>query len=585
MSLQQLICIDLRLGLLYNITILGGIMAENLLESFDEYDRVPCSTVNEAVLDASAKKEAENKKITECKKLISKVEKMVNSRLVKIGVTSKVKINETFSCGNESLFKTKTDFSKERGVVSGININLNINANKLKDPGFEFCVKLSTLLYNKILSSVPLNKTEALQENLQKSNEEPDKKPELKNAVRHDNELAQAEVAKWFLKNYIKDYLKTNFSEKFASNEELNLITELLTTDMIQNMTPVEIQRLPNALFSGFNKYDDLIARKSKNYLPSDFLYKMRTEKIREKATQFAADQNADYSNAEAISYEQQFAALSETFAGKTDKVKEALAGGFSNDNEQLREFCQKYADSFMASNKLNSIKVTFVTIGTCRFSDRGDTQEIKINLSSPELAGGNISELLMTMSHELTHAVDSSINKINGKFNESGGGLLNNMSEDISECDEPKAEPLLKSVQSFCYQLNPNERHARIGELSAVKFMKELYASDPEMQQQISESVEKYKAYQETTIRCAQILPDKIAEFKANLDKLNLPKSSKAYKMISERIDYLNSILEDMDYSPEQNSIEDMKKLNQANSEKNLQEIENVLQDPEKGM
>ena len=108
-----------------------------------------------------------------------------------------------------------------------------------------------------------------------------------------------------------------------------------------------------------------------------------------------------------------------------------------------------------------------------------------------------------MTLSHELTHAVDSSLNKAAGKVNmEDGTGLLNDISEDISGSGATgKVKDLLVELKSFCYHINENERSARIGELSALIFMQKVGSKDPKIQQEIATSVAKYKRYQQKTI------------------------------------------------------------------------------------
>lgn len=537
-------------------------MAQNLIEEYDEFDKVPCPMMDEATLDAVAKNKAQNAKITETKKVIKRAEQTINTKLARLGFSTKVKLNETFSCGAEKLISTQTNLKGSSGQSNIMNIKLNINANKLKFPAFEFSSMVSAAVYRTVMANMSSENIKKMQENIEAESTLQNGEPELKNAVRHDNELASLEVARWFLTEYVKDFLKQSFPDEFNHDTiSLEITTKLLCDDLLSRMSPSEIQNLPRDLFS-FKNFDDKISKASKRFVSSENLYQMRTQKLRDKATQFAADPTADYSNAEAISNEQQFEALSETFAGKTDKVKDVLASGFSNDNMELRAFCQQYADSFMASNNLESIQINFVNKGGCEYNDKGTTHEININLSSEIFRGGSVCELLMTLSHELTHAVDSSINKINGRVNENGGGLLNTMSEDLSACDEPSAMPLLKKVQSFCYQLNPNERHARIGELSAVRFMKELYAGDAEMESQMEESMESYKSYQQTTMNCAGILPEKLEQFENELSGLNISEKSKAYQMIKKRIEYLRGLSQTMDCSAEQRSIEDMLKI-----------------------
>lgn len=526
-------------------------MLYNEFDEFDESLMLP-ETASEELLSSYSKGNCPAK-INAFNKLLNRVQNGINKTLMNFNTSiSGLKIKNTFSSGakNRSVI-TKFAFAKSDGSKSDIEMNLNVNINKfLKYPALEVYSLISSLAYAKIFSGL---KKEQIEKSKLSTNEfEQAMLMTSADITKSDSEKSQYEDSKFFLTIYLKEFLPSYFG--FSEINNIDYIAELVADQLLGQMSEWEIAQVSKSFFK-FDKLNIKAAREGKKYIQNgNAIFPYRTAKLQEKATQFALNSDEDFSNKKALGAQQQYLALSGTFAGNNAEVKDALAGGFSNDNEKLKNFCRAYAESFMRSNGLTNIEVNFVNSGNCEYFDKGNSHCININLSAPELAGGNVTELVMTLSHELTHAVDSSINKINGNFNEYGGGLINTMSEDLSECDVPEAKKLLQRVQAFCYQLNPNERHGRIGEISALKFLSEIYAGDEEMREQMQESINKYSAYQRQTISCAEGLSAEIENFKAQLSGIS--SNSKAYKMIEKRIAYLEEINQSIDVSAEKNSV-----------------------------
>lgn len=533
---------------------------KNLYNEFDEYDEsmmLPTG-VSEAELKSYSYGNAPAK-IKAFNNILKRVELGLNKTLMGLNISVKtLKIKNTFSAG----IKSRSAATKFSILMSGdgsslINMDLNANVNKILNyPALEIYSLFSTMALRAILGG--LNKEEL--EKLKTQNSELSQNAELLTSAditKNSNNKSQYEVSKWFLCMYLKEFLPSYFG--YGEVDNIDYIAELVANELLGHMNEWEIAQLSSTFFK-FDKLDSRAAHEGRKYFQSgNSIYPYRTAKIQEKANRFALNPEEDFTNKKALGAEQQYLALSSTFAGRQAEVKDALSGGFSNDNEKLKNFCRAYAESFMQSNGLKNIDVVFVNEGDCQYFDRGDSHEIRINLNSPVLRSGSVAELVMTMSHELTHAVDSSINKNNLNTTSEGYGLVGSMNGNFDGLNiDEKAMPLLNRVQAYCYQLDPNERHGRIGEISALKFLSDVYAGDSEMAEQLQESVNVYTKYQLQTINAAEGLGNVIANFEAELAKLGTQIDSKAYKMIEERIEYLKNINSSLDVSAERNSIED---------------------------
>ncbi len=539
-----------------------------LLECFKEFDeQEPISKQfsNEDLRNLAYNNGSKNveipKKIQAYKRLLAKAQENLQERFKAFGLSvADLKFDYTFSAGSPKpvllTFEAKT---KEGATFLNVNINSDVQK-QLKFPSLENYAIISALVYKKV-SDKNLIKFEA---NEQKYVQNP------KNLSLSSNEngdlVQQRNSAKFLMTAYLKSFLSKALNVEFEPGQ-LNFVVDAITEDLLSSMTPKEISRVSSFFFK-MESLDREFLKDSKNYVAIE---NARTGKILESTKKFgdlALDKDADYSDAKALSAEEQFLALSTAFIGRTDKVKQALEGGFSTDNAKLVDFCTEYAHQFMSSNNLEDIPIKFMDAGDecCAYvNEGGENHYIRINLAAKELKGGNITELVMTLSHELTHAVDSTLNKVSGR----GNGLIGSMNESTSAFNREnlprncrkEACDLLQETQKYCYQLDPNEMHGRLGEISALKFLRGLYENDEVMQSQMQQSITAYNKYQKRTIEYAEGLPEKIADFKRRLDALGISPSSNEYKMIEKRIDYLKS-LGNIDVSAERFSIGEAKEI-----------------------
>lgn len=226
---------------------------------------------------------------------------------------------------------------------------------------------------------------------------------------------------------------------------------------------------------------------------------------------------------------------------------KEEFESLKTNNVGQIQSFCEKYARIILSNSGINAndVQITFNAqgdIGT--YLDYGNKQEVNINIREI-MKLKNPAEVVMTLSHELGHAIDSTKNKSEGKTTKEGYGLLNNLVGDVHsdidkvEGEEKEVRDLLLKINLVCYRVNPNERSARISELAAIKFMQGMHP-DKAMQKYIAESIESYKNYQKSVIESMQ----QIEELRANYQKIKpIIKNSLTLRIFDERFSYLESL------------------------------------------
>ncbi len=220
-----------------------------------------------------------------------------------------------------------------------------------------------------------------------------------------------------------------------------------------------------------------------------------------------------------------------------------------------VKEFCLAYVHDFLSKRNVADIEVTFNNKGALgSFYD--DEHRININLEKLKKIG-SYTELAMTLSHELTHTVDSTKSKLMG-----ADGLQNDISEKFkhkSENDDVNA--FMKKLLKLSYKVNPNERSARLGEISALIFMTKVGSKDPSIQAEIKKSIASYKRYQKTTIETIQNMPATYVELEKELKELVnrgvLIDRSPLYKEIMERMDYISDFGLNVSVEDEVKSIE----------------------------
>ena len=230
-------------------------------------------------------------------------------------------------------------------------------------------------------------------------------------------------------------------------------------------------------------------------------------------------------------------------FSKSTENDLNALQ---SADENQLREFCERYARTILAGAgiKQSAVKFTFEPKGDVgQYIDYGTYQELNINLNKIARIK-NPAEIVMTLSHELTHAIDSTVNKARGKTEEGGYGLLDNLVGDSKQdlkklTNEPQeVVDYFKELNRICYHVNPNERSARLGELTAIMFMQGMHP-DSRMQEYIQKSISSYKREQSKVVKSINSVQDIQSKY-LGIKRLA---SKETRALIEERLDYLNSL------------------------------------------
>ena len=243
-----------------------------------------------------------------------------------------------------------------------------------------------------------------------------------------------------------------------------------------------------------------------------------------------------------AVGYAQQGMML----AGSVNDMQfNALLRG--NDRAALMDFCRTYASSYLAQNGIenaNSVKITLNNVG-----ELGTyySSENRVNINVDKIAQmNNPTEVAMTLSHELTHAIDAALGGERGP----GGQyrLKNNMSEDIraAQNEDGAVFGFVQQIQNVCYHVNPNERHARVAELSALEFMTLKAGNNQAIKNTVKRSTNAFINYQNSTIRCLKNVtnPAYLNSLKQEYGQLSgRIRSSATRQLIEERFRYIDSL------------------------------------------
>ena len=549
-------------------------MATNKLENmFDEYDNSESLLASFSDkhlgkiakgLNSSSKEEIQTtrgrvpQKIKSIVKIVRTVTENLNARLKAIGSSYRFDANSvTYSASQK--------YGKFNVSVADKTVNFNIK--KLsKLPALELYTYITTQLYNAVTNELVPNGNEK---------ERQEKLDELINSEVKQTNLSPKdfETAKTVISSYLEKFIKKYFPNDF---KRYHNIANFVAGQVIAEMPEKELSQVLKKFFD-FESINGFATDAVVDFL--GYTEEARVNHISRKATELLigkTDKNGKFippsENDElvALSYhEQAQELLSSSVFDKFRKI-DLENGGFEYSNE-IKVFCEDYARKFLNSNGLANIPIKFEAEGELgSFYDHGaGKQYFNINLDKVD----SIVELVQTLSHELTHAVDASFNLAKGNQNEYGGGLLDDIGEDISRSGlDGKNQSLLKEIQKYCYYINPNERHARVNELSALQFMKNAGGNDPLIQNEIKQSVKRFITYQNSTIDYIQGNPrknipplkDKIAEFESKFASLKSQRISKtAEKLFTERIKYLKNMLDKgFDLTDELESIKAAKEI-----------------------
>ena len=558
-----------------NINIKSNASETLLKNIFNDYNtgKMPeniSNTYLEQLLKDKNKLEKVPRKIMAIIRMVERIENSLNSVFANSGTRFELFSNTTISADiKDGNIKTKiTLFEIGDGDSSIVNIPLNINIKTLLEmPPEEVYAILKGLIYHSVLC----NKLDKSEENHDKDFEnvlfyrDQEEKDDLKE---HVKEKSNKEKAKKALKTYFMGLFEEYFSEDF---KKFDNIAELIANDIVSTMDPGDIKEMLSSFFD-MSKFKDEGIEKVEEFLNSDYrtLSRSRESLILSKAKDRIAEPGKEI---EAINYQKQYKALlSVNTKAKFEEMKNS-----ANDENKIRDFCIEYVNNFMISNGLAPFapnEITFNNVGGLGlYSDNGVSRSININLSQIN----SITELVMTLSHELTHAKRSITNQSIGLFDrDTGSGLVGGMDEDISNSglkEGTREYDFLVKLENYCYHLDPNEREGRIGEMSALGFMKELA---PERQDEIEQSISGYLKYQQRTIDIKKaLLGEEVNGNDMSIDDINrifkeikdkLPE--RARNLIEERVKYLNVLVENkskqLDMSEEDKSIQIVASMSQ---------------------
>lgn len=568
-------------------------MAENLKmnEVFDEFDNAESLSASysndhlkelaKALNKASNEKELEEvrnkapKKVRSIVKIVNLVSGNLNLRLNAVGSKHQfdVKKRTSYSAANDFYGKVEVSYA-----ANSVNFNLKKLA---KLPALEVYAIVTKSLYQLAAEELAASKEEnhIKLEDLTNTAEE-------EKLVEKPKEFVKA---KSILAGYLKKFIQKHFADDF---KKFDNISNFVATQVLLNLDEKDYEKIINKFFD-FEEINDFAKNEVKQFIGQS--ENARVKNLSNRANELMIgkyDENGNFVPATnvdelvAASYHEQ--ALELLSSNVLDKYRKIDKSGHFEYSSEIKSFCDNYVTNFMAKNNLAGIKVTFDSKGALgSYIDAGDTHSININLSKI----GSLTELVMTLSHELTHAVDSSINKLKGLENEDGTGLLNTIDEDISRTGLTGENlSLLKELKNYCYHVNPNERRARIGELSAIEFMKKATENDSFAQTELKMSVERFKAYQQRTIdliagnkqKGIPTLEEKISDFKARFKNAS-GISAKDSKMIQERIKYLENMLEFMNEQnmSVQNEIDSIEAANKIiNQETKKKEVKKQIEE-----
>lgn len=251
-----------------------------------------------------------------------------------------------------------------------------------------------------------------------------------------------------------------------------------------------------------------------------------------------------------------------------------------SNNPQDIKNFCEKYARMVLAQSNIdaNAVQVTFRPAGPVgSYLDYGNRQEVNININEV-MKQNNPAEVVMTIQHELTHAIDSTVNKSNGVVRQGDYGLVDNLVggtkvselntgdvvKDESGKNYAKVTDYFKELKEVCYRINPNERSARQGELVAIEFMQGLH-TDAEMQNYIKNSIDSYNSYQTKVLSALEKAPAMRTRFISEIKGI-VKEGSLTSQEIEKMLGYIDVIL--VKYAGKFNEQQYIEQANKAKQE-----------------
>lgn len=522
------------------------------------YSKKSFATERERDLYNKKMAKANSEKIHDLREVLRRIEYSHKKFFEKLGVSvSNLQFESTFNFGENfrgrNIVALSYNGTSSKGQEQHNQIFLHMNMEKLLQlPAFEAYTLISAQVTKSIMEKTKLYQSY-----------NPEKLEELHSFKRGQLSIAQQRKyneATKLLTQYVDEYLKAEDKE-FDGNI---VQTGIVVSQLLANMSEQDMENFLKHNFASISSVSEFLdeqkAMQTKRSLLDERLATLYNED-RKKVKVDKYGLMANKIDVEKIANKQQYLQLAEA---KLKKDFENLKGN-TNNQEALRGFCSKFVDQFAQMHGMEAVELRFTnnpkSTNYGAFHDKGSSQWIEVNLANIN----SVTELAATLAHELTHAGDAAINKKMGNTNKNGTGLVNNISNNISNSGFKKDSAsynLLKRVNDSCYYINPNERHARLGEYCSFAIMQELAKDNPVMQAQLKASLEDHRGYLENTVAQIKNINANIGQYEAELARLDIPKGSGGYEMIERRIAYLKQLKDSIGLGAEEAHIKTVNKM-----------------------
>ena len=546
---------------------MSNVKNPDLKEVFDKYNKaepIPASFNDERLsgILSGTSSEPMPEKIENLCNVISSVATSITAGLKHNTNISEVQIADftVSSNPNDPNCAPHVELNSKEGKGLVANVSLHVNIQKLINlPAEEVYSRIYSVVYASIFDKT-----------LEKDATVADQMFDSVDLVRGMDEIEEKEAGNSptlfgsivkYIANKIKQVLGLDYPE-----EKLDTIAKEITHNY-------------SSAFGGADiVYEDMFDTNAIKGEPSvQQLNQARVSKLISKADMAAAYENPR----EEMSYRQQATALlSEDVKSSFDKMK---AGG----RAEMQAFCTRYITQMLASNGINidDLEITFdsvrvtssgkeVELPQGTFYD-GNPKSINVNLDKVK----DVTDLIMTLTHETTHAMDSISNTESGVTNARGGGLLGVAHgvklEDLGIKKSSEEGMLLSLLNSMAYHLDPNERRGRIAELAGLQFMSEMAGVDSDARKEVDKNIAGFNRYQELTASYIESLtsgnpndPNSYVALYARFEAMKGRLSESVREAIEKQFKYIDLALQTeqaRDTSREQQSIRDAQNISRV--------------------
>lgn len=425
------------------------------------------------------------KKLVLLKQIFKKVQERVEEDLVKCDPTlaGQIQWTHTLSAG-----ETKSGIAcvmpDKKGHKQSIFVNVNVNE-MLKLPGD--CAMAAIL--GKVQRTIVRSKDKAFADSYTKlinnsfSEQDYDfKKDDVHDLIDGKRQAIIKALAQHYSRIFpaeFSDYVKDGvYSLKGCSAHAL-YTAKLIVSDMSDE----ELRRFPEKLFhtptlkeieefTGQKDLKDKGVEIGRDFLLGDivtFSYIYNLDKNLADKSDLLLDMSQDVATDEQAREVIKRYANSKFMEKHRAKMLDTNKGKGQFTKEDIKDFCEEYSSMFMRAHNLQPIKLEYVTSGGDKgtYVDFGRTHVIRINCAKVE----NFVDLMATLTHELTHAVDSSRNKVHGRYNEkTGGGLMHSLSDfDMLQMAGSMTKEQFEKFKKEYYLTNYDEVRGRCSEYDAL--------------------------------------------------------------------------------------------------------------------